>query len=79
MRRIRDKSRAQHAAIVSDDSWTVTEAGGVLEFNTTDMQMIMNPPLVVLTDVQVDDVPLQDAQDVSDLFLPPPPRLADPQ
>lgn len=58
VQRIRDEIRAQHAAIVTDTSWAVTDAGGVLEFSTTDMMMIMSTPLVVLTDVQVDAVEL---------------------
>jgi hypothetical protein len=55
--RIKDEIREQYAAVIADDSWTVTPAGdGILEFNTTDLMMIMNTPLVVLTDVQVDAV-----------------------
>ncbi|RYB90067.1 hypothetical protein EUA06_11695 [Nocardioides glacieisoli] len=56
VRQLRDEIRAQHASIISEDSWVLTQAGGVLEFNTTDLRMIMNTPLVVLTDVQVDTV-----------------------
>ena len=56
LQRVRDEIHKQHAAIVSDSSWTVTEAGGVLEFNTTDLMMIMSTPVVVLTDVQADAV-----------------------
>ena len=62
VRRLRDEIREQHSAIITEDSWTVSEAGDVLEFNTTDWRMIMNTPLVVMTDVQVDAVEISGPQ-----------------
>ena len=78
VQRIRDEIREQHAAIVTDDSWTITDAGGVLEFNTTDILMIMRTPLVVLTDVQVDAAHVSGSPGVeSPTFEVPPIRLGD--
>ncbi len=56
VRQLRDEIRGQHASIISKDSWVLTQTGGVLEFDTTDLRMIMNTPVVAKTDVQVDAV-----------------------
>lgn len=71
--RIRDVVLAEHAAIIADDSWTVTEAGGVLEFSTTDLMMILNAPIVVMTfDVQVDAIDVADDLGLSAPRVPAP-------
>lgn len=62
VRQLRDEIRGQHAAIISEDSWVLTPAGGVLEFNTTDLRMIMNTPVVAQTDVQIDAVQIAGPQ-----------------
>ena len=73
--RIWDQIREQHAAIIVEDSWSVAEVGEVLKFNTTDWRMIMNMPLVILTDLQADLVPVHDGADSTDTAPAPPAPL----
>ena len=73
--RIWDQIREQHAAIIVEDSWTVAEVGEVLTFNTTDWRMIMNMPLVILTDLQADLASVHDGADSTDTAPVPPAPL----